>query len=284
MNVGDNMNMTKLCQQMFDASIQAGVVAIAMQKDIVNEGKTVEQLVDEDQLHYAMRAAKTKVDVMVQDMLLAALREHRFALSLDAEEESAYLQAYPNQHADATLILDPIDGTMEYINQQDTYSICSAIIQAGQVSAAVVYFPAIHTAYTYDPQYQARIFRQADLQSFTQGEQIVAAAKQLPKIVYKNDRVHSSLLGKLEAGGFRIIDDRTCLCPEALLRCMRQEAFCYIADTRNIRDILLGAILSNIQGGAAFDEHGEPLIWPARGRLAFGVFTMFPAEMKEYFK
>ena len=48
----------------------------------------------------------------------------------------------------------------------------------------------------------------------------------------------------LVPAGYEIIDDRTCCCPDALLACMRKEAIAYLSDTRNIRDILVGAILS----------------------------------------
>ena len=66
-----------------------------------------------------------------------------------------------------------------------------------------------------------------------------------------------------------------------LLACMRKEALAYLSDTRNIRDILLGAILSKCKNGAVLDLHGDDVRWPAKGRLPFGIFTRFPNEMRE---
>lgn len=276
------MKETRMCQLLYDASIQAGVVALAMQQDIVNEGKQIEKLEGEQQRHYDMREAKTKVDVMVQDMLLTALREYRLELTLDAEEESRFLSAYPNSEAPYSFVIDPIDGTLEYIQQKDSYSICSAIILHHEIVAAVVYFPAVDIAYTYDPTYQARRFHPASYLGFTQGEALCATCEQVPNIVYKNDRVQSAWLTRFEEAGLQIIDDATCNCPQALIKCLEKKALCYVSDTRNIRDILMGAILSKTLEGAAFDEEGSPLTWPAKGRLPFGIFTMFPEEIKKY--
>ena len=82
------MRETIWCKKLFDTSIQAGKLALSMQKDIINEGKDIIREDKEDDMHYAMRQAKTKADVMVQDMLLKAMMDDRDILTLDVEEES----------------------------------------------------------------------------------------------------------------------------------------------------------------------------------------------------
>lgn len=277
------MNETWICQRLFEASLQAGVVALAMQKDIVNEGKAVEPQEGEDVHHLAMRQAKTKVDVMVQDMLLSALRHVRDELKLDVEEESEYLGLFPNEKAEYSLIIDPIDGTLDYLHQKDTYSICSALIRDGDMKAVVVYFPKQDMLYCYEPQLGARYFSCAHLCSWEDGTRIVFEGDG-NHLVYKNDRVKEKLIKRFEDNGCEVLDDRISNCPKALLACMKKEALCYLCDTRNIRDILMGAILSKCKDGAILDEMGETVTWPSCGRIPFGIFTRFPEKIKKILK
>ena len=44
---------------------------------------------------------------------------------------------------DATVrVIDPIDGTYEYLNGCDSYSVCLGVVENGKISMAIVYFPA----------------------------------------------------------------------------------------------------------------------------------------------
>lgn len=274
------MRETNWCKKQFFASIQAGKMALDMQKDIINIGKDIIREDGEDDVHYAMRQAKTKADVMVQDVLLQAMMEDSDIFTLDVEEESELLACYQNHDETYTLIIDPIDGTLQYLHQQDTYSICSAIIHEHDIVTAVVYFPKRDQLYCYEPQFGARYFTQASLCNFEDGFVIDMEAEKNNRI-YKNDRVKEEIWKALEALGYEIIDDRQCCCPDALLACMRKEAMAYLSDTRNIRDILVGAILSKCKDGAVLDLQGQHVAWPQTGRLPFGIFTRFPQEMRE---
>lgn len=274
------MKETSWCKKLFETSIQAGQLALSMQKDIVNEGKEIKRNKEEDDIHYAMRQAKTKADVIVQDMLLEAMITHKDLFTLDVEEESEYVKDYPCHDESYTLVIDPIDGTLQYINQQDTYSICSAILHHNDIVTAVVYFPKRDMLYCYDPCNGTRYFTNASQCKFSEGKEI-DMEQEPSKIIYKNDRVKKEIWKAMEKCCYTIIDDRSCCCPDALLACMRKEALAYLSDTRNIRDILLGAILSKCKNGAVLDLHGDDVRWPAKGRLPFGIFTRFPNEMRE---
>lgn len=277
------MEYREISERLFEASIAAGVVAKAMQKDIYNEGKEVAAIHGEDQEHYEMRQAKTKVDVMVQDMLLLAVRKYAQKISLDVEEESCYpfLFAQEGKH---TLIIDPIDGTLQYIRQKDTYSICSALIYEQEIMLAIVYFPAKNILYFYEASQGAKVYENVDQCSFQDGKELVINKRSMPDYGYKNDRVAAATLQLFQAFGLQIIDDKSCDCPSALIQCLQGEAACYLSDTRNIRDILMGAILSKTKQGAAYDLQGNALRWPAKGRVPFAIFTMFPKEIQKILK
>ncbi|MEF9968530.1 MAG: inositol monophosphatase, partial [Longicatena sp.] len=80
------MNYLDIYKHLFTAMKQAGIVALALQSEIINEGKDVEHINGESAHHKAMRTAKTKVDELVQEMLLQALLpEYATLLSLDVE-------------------------------------------------------------------------------------------------------------------------------------------------------------------------------------------------------
>ena len=64
-------------------------------------------------------------------------------------------------------------------------------------------------------------------------------------------------------------------CPDAILACMRGEGLAYFSDTRNIRDILLGAILSKLENGHAYDYAGNAARWASHGRQKEIVFSIF---------
>ena len=274
------MRETIWCKKLFETSLQAGQLALSMQKDIVNEGKEIVREEMEDDLHYAMRQAKTKADVMVQDLLLQAMMADKDIFTLDVEEESEYVGKYACHDEKYTLVIDPIDGTLQYLNQQDTYSICSAILHQSDIITAVVYFPKRDMLYCYEPKYGARYFVNASQCDFLDGQEI-NMEYDLVNRIYKNDRVPEPFWQALNNLGYEIIDDRKCCCPDALLACMQKEAFAYISHTRNIRDILVGAILSKCKDGAVLDLDGNNVKWPAKGRLPFGIFTRFPDEMRE---
>ena len=136
------MDYQEIYERLFIASKTAGIVADMMQATIINEGKQVETVDGEDERHKRMREAKTRADEIVQEILLQALLpEYQDVLSLDVEEETGSRTCFSKQDYAYTLVLDPIDGTLDYLHQKDTWSICSAIIHEHDVRLAIIYFP-----------------------------------------------------------------------------------------------------------------------------------------------
>lgn len=144
MEKGEKMNYQKLYECLFCAVRTAGIVANMMQATIVNEGKQVELVEDEDERHLRMREAKTRADEIVQEILLQSLLpEYQAVLSLDVEEDTVSRTCFLKQDYDYTLVLDPIDGTLEYLHQKDTWSICSAILHEHDVRWLLSIFQSV---------------------------------------------------------------------------------------------------------------------------------------------
>lgn len=270
------MNVQLLYQNLFQAVRLAGRVALMMQEGIVNEGKSVEKEEGESAHHKAMREAKTKADEIVQELLLGAvMKDGKDLFTLDVEEDTASIAYYTRKDHAYTLVIDPIDGTLDYLQQKDTYSICCSLIHEGELLLALVYFPLRDILYGYYEGNKAQIYTEAWMKDWNEGEEVRGSLKQT-SLIYKNSRVGDEVCTEVAKRGYEIVDEieHGLCCPEAILRCMKGEALAYYADHRNIRDILLGAILSKMEGGHACDFAGHPLRWNAGGRQEEAVFTL----------
>lgn len=269
--------------QLFHVSKCAGIIAKKLQHNIQNEGKDVEFINGENAQHKAMREAKTSVDVMIQEMFLQTLYpDYHDMLSLDVEEVTDMILNYTNMTYETTLVLDPIDGTLDYIHQLDTYSICSAIIQEHDVKVAIVYFPERNVLYAYCEGEGALVYNQVDVQGVCDGQSLnIQPHTDIPNKIYKNSRLSNAMVSGLVQQGFDVVDDTQnhLGCPDAIKACMYGDGLAYFSDTRNIRDILLGAILSKMPKGHAYTFQGERASWKSRGRQSEIVFSIYEKEV-----
>lgn len=86
----------------------------------------------------------TEADIAVNEMLADRLRAARPGygwLSEESIDDPARLTAA------AVFIIDPIDGTRAFIEGQDTFAHSLAVARGGQVTAAVVFLPALDRLY-----------------------------------------------------------------------------------------------------------------------------------------
>lgn len=270
----------RFVQAMGVAVRQAGAVARSLQGKVLDEGKVsdVEMPNDDDDLR-RKRAAKTVVDEIVQEVLILAASQQLDTLStlLDAEEETSSTCLFSSTPSETALVLDPIDGTLEYIEGLSLYSVCVGLVTGHRLKAALVYFPARDHLYVLDE--NGRGFFAAS--AYSKG---LAVAKPLTvtktpsKLVYYNGRVPKKAQTRLQLAGFEIIDDTVDnkMAPDCILACASGEAYAYIAHTRQLRDILLGGVLAGCDGGFASDWSGQPLLWPSGGRVERALFTAGP--------
>ena len=219
------MNYQKLYECLFCAVRTAGIVANMMQATIVNEGKQVELVEDEDERHLRMREAKTRADEIVQEILLQSLLpEYQAVLSLDVEEDTVSRTCFLKQDYDYTLVLDPIDGTLEYLHQKDTWSICSAILHEHDVRLAIVYFPKRDIMYTYVEGIGCRVYHRLKQCTAADGEVLSVQCDNTPSVVYKNSRLSQDIVQQLcraRISGRPMTVNRSWSCPDAILACMR---------------------------------------------------------------
>lgn len=122
------------------AALQAGQVARYLQGQVENREKPGERS--------AESAALTAVDLAAQDVILHQLWAAAPELAVDAEEDTALVQRFGNARPDAALVvIDPIDGTLNYTLGSLDYAVMGALIVEGYYQAAVVAFPAHQEVY-----------------------------------------------------------------------------------------------------------------------------------------
>ncbi|HET9656398.1 MAG TPA: inositol monophosphatase family protein [Kineosporiaceae bacterium] len=254
---------------------QAGTAARLLRGRVANEGKPdpAGSLAGDD-LSQAKRTAKTAADELVQELLLlAALRlMPSGSVRLDPEEDTATVERFPPLAGGTgpVLVVDPIDGTLHYVTGQRGYSVCLGLVDRGEMRAAAVYFPDHDDCYGLDESGTAYLAHDFSTRGWAQAVRLAVAPFDGP-VIHGNVRVGQPVRDALGRAGFRFTDDHHSSGPDCLLALLRGQSLGYLAHTRHVRDLLLGAVLQGA-GAVAVDWSGEPLRWPDGGRLPRAAF------------
>lgn len=243
---------------------EAGEVALEYQGKVKNEGKKITSEVRDNDYIQQQRSAKTVVDENVQEIILksaAGLLDAK-KIYLDAEEETPSKKLFASDFKKITLVIDPIDGTLAYILGKNFYNICVSLIEEGDILTALVYFPVKKELY----------FIKEGKAFYENGnvlQELTSPKNKNEKSVYVNCRVDPGIVEKLNRFGYEVTNDASGIIswPEALIGCIKGEYGVCIFDTPQVRDVLLGAIISKIPNGRALDWQGNITVWPSGGRI-----------------
>jgi myo-inositol-1(or 4)-monophosphatase len=92
--------------------------------------------------------ALTAVDLAAQDVLLLSLHAAFPGAAIDAEEDTDIVGLFRPFSSDKPLIVvDPIDGTLNYSRGSREYAVMGAWLEEGLYRAALVHFPALEETY-----------------------------------------------------------------------------------------------------------------------------------------
>ncbi|WP_281428453.1 3'(2'),5'-bisphosphate nucleotidase CysQ family protein [Rhizobium laguerreae] len=95
--------------------------------------------------HVAVRAKQdgspvTSADLASNEILHAACLALFPAIPVVSEEDSPVFEA--RKHSDSVLVIDPLDGTKEFIKGRDEFAVNIALVENGHASAGLIYAPA----------------------------------------------------------------------------------------------------------------------------------------------
>lgn len=264
--------ITVMTQSMLDA----GEMAITSQKNIVNVGKEEEVGESESDLTKQRRQAKTIIDEQVQELLLQRVQEVLpiTSLNIDAEEDTPSRNSFTNKNAELTLIIDPIDGTLEYLLGHDSYSICVGLVSKGEILTALVYFPVRKTFYFIDVDKKVYLSYYSEYGKLLSTEQLHSPIQIKGNTVYINHHIAAGADELLKEKGFTVIKDidGDVVWPDALLSCISGEYKAAMFANPQIRDILLGVMIEKMEHGYAVDFKGQKIEWPNGGRVSEVMF------------
>jgi len=117
------------------AALQAGSAARRLQGEVSLQTKRGQTSPE--------GSALTAVDLVAQDIVLHLLHAALPEVAIDAEEETETVQLFPPvEDGRPLVVLDPIDGTLNYARGSQNYAVMAGLINEGAYEAAVVHFPA----------------------------------------------------------------------------------------------------------------------------------------------
>lgn len=115
------------------AALQAGAVAVHLQGEVRQHHKSGAS---------AESQALTAVDLATQDVILHQLHASFPDVAVDAEEDTDLVSLFPPQdEGRPVVILDPIDGTLNYTRRSPDFAVMGALLDGGKFVAAVLHFP-----------------------------------------------------------------------------------------------------------------------------------------------
>lgn len=144
--MGDNVDLICFANAMRLGLYQCGQVARAMKGKVAREEK------EPDSVHQ-MSTSISVVDRLCQEILL--LRAYEIAPYLEIYSEEledcppAILDLFAANHHRYALILDPVDGTGDYLNQKETYAHMLGLLdqETGRMACGLIYFPENYQLY-----------------------------------------------------------------------------------------------------------------------------------------
>lgn len=132
--MGDTLDYAQALARLEPMALEAGRVVL----DAYRDGCAVETKADESPVTWADREAER--------IILAGLRREFPQIPIVAEEEvSAGL--LPQTLGDAFFLVDPLDGTREFVNGSEDFTVNIALIVGGEPVLGAVYAPARHKLY-----------------------------------------------------------------------------------------------------------------------------------------
>ncbi len=87
------------------------------------------------------KAALTDGDSVSQEILLTALWQHFPGVVLDAEEDTPVAKSFAANDSADTVRVDPIDGTLRYLQRDGLYAIIVGLERDGEVQASLIAVP-----------------------------------------------------------------------------------------------------------------------------------------------
>jgi len=139
-----NINVHSMYTELRYAILEAGTVIMKYRGKVNNKGKA--QKGDST----SAGSAFTDIDEIAQEIILARLYKVNPYAMVNAEEDTPLRKLFRGNDSDITLHLDPIDGTLSYVEGRDMFASGAAISMGDKFTHTLIYAPArgkLYSAY-----------------------------------------------------------------------------------------------------------------------------------------
>jgi fructose-1,6-bisphosphatase/inositol monophosphatase family enzyme len=232
------------------ALYQCGQVARALQGQVSAEDKTP------DSVHQQSTAVSV-VDRLCQEIIL--LRAHELAPEIEAYSEEwaacppEILRLYAGHHHRYALILDPLDGTEDYLRGKSTYGHMAGLLdqEIGRMACGLIYFPATARLYL-----GVRGLGAFLAEGFWATPQRLCSA-QPPRSVGHVKRLLSTDEERLAQAGFTLVPSASASAAYELVRVAEGHLGAAVMRQFHGHDTAITSVLIEELGGAALVEGGQ---------------------------
>jgi 3'(2'), 5'-bisphosphate nucleotidase len=246
------IDLTAFRDRMKAVLLQAGAVAVQLQEFIDNIGKAVDNAAGAASKR---RSILTLADLAIQELVLTAIRTDfpRIRVVI-AEEVTKSLRCF-GRSGRYRFVIDPIDGTAEYLEGGGSYGILTGLIDVDKCVAAVLHYPALDTFYwalKHEGSFVEICGKRTKLQCKKSTEKVLA--------IEINERVDVETRDALSRQRIEPVEvwDAT----PAILRVVEGTSRAYACHTRNMHDIALAGLIVEEAGGTVCNWDGSEILYP----------------------
>jgi fructose-1,6-bisphosphatase/inositol monophosphatase family enzyme len=227
------------------AARQVGTVALQFYGKVAN----LEKALDRDYANDIQRAtaqALTDVDLVAQEILLLALAEHYPFVSVDPEEATPSVERFRRNRSPYTVIIDPIDGTLNYVTQRQRFAVIVGLLKDDHYVASLAYFPLSGELY--------RAVRDKGCTVTVNGKTRAVRTRTAPSLILRESGATDEFVSELHEAGYETLRGG-CSTMDSTIAATRIGAASIFHRVPSVRRCI-GALISREAGGYLCDARG----------------------------
>jgi fructose-1,6-bisphosphatase/inositol monophosphatase family enzyme len=191
----------------------------------------------------------TNIDIMIQSAIIREIRQKYHADNIISEEQD---RLYTEGTGPYTWIIDPIDGTHNFISGKNEYGVSIGLMKGNEFIEALLIFPALKETY-----YAAK--NKGVWKNETVFEPPVSISEQNNREMILCSKTFDRLGGLLEASGYKVSCYRCAT--YSLLMLLKRKACIYHTINTMIYDVGPMAFIIKESGAKCFDNKLDDLVF-----------------------
>lgn len=265
-------SLYKLCEEILPS---ASALALKYWGKVENIKKEVEDKTGASKQDIDRLQAKTIIDEKVQNLFLEEFirKSINKYVSIDVEEKTDLLDKF-EKGAELVFVIDPIDGTKEYVDGREDFSINIALVSSEKIEFSFVVFLVLNVTFS---NFDSQKYSTTGHQKFDLVDK--AIDKECLRVKY-NRRTPEDYLKTLGSKKIKVEPSNGLLFP--ILDILKGKCDAIVAGTPNFRDIILHEILTGLYPNQleVYDFDGNEIEWNTKQK--FETYVLGRKGMKKF--